>query len=76
MKCQSLNQKTDPVMKAWLRFFVCLTTDDINEFYHALGMHKPRGKDNYFWDMVNGGYIEKRYKHQQYLRRKERRCKT
>ena len=51
---RTLNQSTDPIKKAWLNLYVCITTEDINAFYMALSGHTPRECDNHYtWNEVH-----------------------
>ena len=50
--------------KARVRLWICITTNDINEFYEALSGHQPRASGkHYTWDTVtNAKPINKRKK--------------
>lgn len=50
-------KRQDPLKMAWLNLWVCITTNDIQEFYNALNGGKPkkiRESENHpTWDEVN-----------------------
>ena len=50
-----LYKRDESIMKAWLRLYVCITTDDIDEFYMAYAGHKvyKAEKGNYTWREIN-----------------------
>lgn len=50
----TLNQSNDLIMKAWINLFICITTNDVNEFYKALSGYELRDgqKKHYTWDVA------------------------
>jgi len=50
-----LNKRDKSIQDAWMRLYICITTDDINEFYMAYAGHKPyKAKEgNYTWREIN-----------------------
>ena len=51
---RTLNQHSDPIKRAWINLFICITTDDVNAFYMALAGHVPRNSESHAtWDEVN-----------------------
>lgn len=61
---RTMNQRNDAIADAWVRLWICITTNDINEFYEALSGHQPRASGkHYTWDTVNNAKpINKRKK--------------
>ncbi len=59
---RNMNQRNAAIIDAWVRLYICITTNDINEFYKALNGKVPRkgGKKNYIWEMVNKPYKRNR----------------
>ena len=59
---RSMNQSNEAIIDGWVRLYICITTNDINEFYKALrGNEKKRGAKNYnLWEMVNKPYKRNR----------------
>lgn len=51
---KTLNKQNDLIKKAWLNLYICITTDDVKEFYKALGGNVLRNcKNHYTWNEVN-----------------------
>ena len=52
---RSMNQSNEAIIDGWVRLYICITTNDINEFYKALSGKVPRKgvKKNYTWETVN-----------------------
>ena len=59
---RSMNQSNEAIIDGWVRLYICITTNDINEFYNALSGHEKRkGAKNYhLWEMVNKPYKRNR----------------
>ena len=59
---RSMNQRAAAIIDGWVRLYICITTDDIDEFYKALrGKEKKKGAKNYhLWEMVNKPYERNR----------------
>ena len=44
---RSMNQSNEAIIDGWVRLYICITTNDINEFYKALsGNEKKREQIN------------------------------
>lgn len=51
---RSLNTRNPAIVNAWINFYICITTNDVNEFYKALSGNNPRKKGHHYtWDEVN-----------------------
>lgn len=51
---RSLNTRNPAVVNAWINFYICITTNDVNEFYKALSGNNPRKKGHHYtWEEVN-----------------------
>ena len=52
---RSMNQRNAAIIDGWVRLYICITTNDINEFYKALGGNTPREgtAHHYTWETVN-----------------------
>ena len=61
---RSMNTPNDPITNAWINLFICITTNDMNEFYMALSGHtpNPNSKKHYTWEEVNKTAQVKDYK--------------
>lgn len=59
---RSMNQCNEAIIDAWVRLYICITTNDINEFYQALSGKVPRkgSKKHYTWEMANKSYERNR----------------
>ena len=59
---RSMNQRNAAIIDAWVRLYICITTNDINEFYKALNGNVPRkGPKKYrLWETVNKPYERNR----------------
>ena len=59
---RSMNQRNKAIIDAWVRFYICITTNDMNEFYKALSGKLPRkgSKKHYTWEMANKPYERNR----------------
>ena len=59
---RSMNQCNEAIIDAWVRLYICITTNDINEFYKALSGNVPRkgAKKHYTWEMANKPYERNR----------------
>lgn len=59
---RSMNQRNAAIIDGWVRLYICITTNDINEFYKALSGKVPRKgvKKHYEWEMVTKPYERKR----------------
>ena len=59
---RSMNQRNAAIIDGWVRLYICITTNDINEFYKALSGNEPRKgvKKHYEWEMVNKPYERNR----------------
>ena len=59
---RSMNQRNAAIIDAWVRLYICITTNDMNEFYKALSGNVPRkgAKKNRLWEMVNKPYERNR----------------
>ena len=59
---RSMNQRNAAIIDGWVRLYICITTNDINEFYKALGGKVPRKgvKKHYEWEMVTNPYERNR----------------
>ena len=59
---RSMNQRNAAIIDAWVRLYICITTNDMNEFYKALSGNVPRKGANkhYTWEMVNKPYERNR----------------
>ena len=55
---RSMNQSNEAIIDGWVRLYICITTNDIDEFYKALsGNEKKKGAKKYqLWEMVNKPY--------------------
>lgn len=52
---RSMNQRNAAIIDGWVRLYICITTNDINEFYKALGGNTPREgtTHHYTWETAN-----------------------
>ena len=59
---RSMNQRNAAIIDGWVRLYICITTNDINEFYKALSGNVPRKgvKKHYEWEMVTKPYERNR----------------
>ena len=59
---RSMNQSNEAIIDGWVRLYICITTNDINEFYKALSGKVPRKgvKKHYEWEMVTKPYERNR----------------
>ena len=59
---RSMNQRNKAIIDAWIRLYICITTNDINEFYKALSGNVPRKGPNKYrlWETVNKSYEKNR----------------
>lgn len=55
---RSMNQRNNAIIDGWVRLYICITTNDINDFYKVLSGKVPRKgvKKNYTWETVNKPY--------------------
>ena len=55
---RSMNQRNAAIIDGWVRLYICITTNDINEFYKALSGNVPRKgvKKYYAWETANKPY--------------------
>ena len=45
---RNINQRNAAIIDAWVRLYICITTNDINEFYKALSGNVPRRGVRYY----------------------------
>lgn len=59
---RSMNQRNAAIIDGWVRLYICITTNDINEFYKALSGKVPRKgvKKHYEWEMATKPYERNR----------------
>ena len=59
---RSMNEHNAAIIDGWVRLYICITTNDINEFYKALSGKVPRKgvKKHYEWEMVTKPYERNR----------------
>ena len=59
---RSMSQRNTAIIDGWVRLYICITTNDINEFYKALSGKLPRKgvKKNYTWETANKPYERKK----------------
>lgn len=51
---RTLNKRDELIRKAWLRLYICITTNDVKEFYAALsGKSVAEDKKHYTWEVAN-----------------------
>ena len=58
----NINQRNAAIIDGWVRLYICITTNDINEFYKALGGNEPKkgAKEHHLWETVNKPYERNR----------------
>ena len=59
---RNINQRNAAIIDGWVRLYICITTNDINEFYQALRGKVPRKgvKKYYTWVTANKPYERNR----------------
>lgn len=59
---RNINQRNAAIIDGWVRLYICITTNDINEFYKALSGKVPRNgvKKYYTWETANKPYERNR----------------
>lgn len=40
-KGRNINQRNEAIIDGWVRLYICITTNDVNEFYKALSGKGP-----------------------------------
>ena len=55
---RNINQRNAAIIDGWVRLYICITTNDMNEFYQALSGNEPRKGPNKYrlWETVNKPY--------------------
>lgn len=49
-----MNQRNKAIIDGWIRLYICITTNDVNEFYKALSGNVPRKGVKKYYPYRNG----------------------
>ena len=62
MRNKNYIRRNAAIIDGWVRLYICITTNDINEFYKALSGKVPRKgvKKHYEWEMATKPYERNR----------------